>query len=88
MDGCSNEEAVLETQLAEPWADYSATYDEGEMQSCVASFWRPGEDIEHSVFRMAENAFLVLWRIVLSANMAARGDVRMEEEDRGLMTSI
>lgn len=65
-----------------------ATYDEGEMQSCVASFWRPGGDIEHSVSRMAENASLALKRTARSANMADRVDVKMEEEDRGLMMCI
>ena len=58
------------------------------MQSCVASYWRPGGDIEHSVSRMAENASLALRRTARSANMADRVDVEMEEEDHGRMMCI
>lgn len=38
--------------------------------------------------RMAESASLVLRRTACSANMADRVDVKMEEEDRGLMMCI
>lgn len=38
--------------------------------------------------RMAESASLVLRRTARSANMADRVDVKMEEEDRGLMMCI
>ena len=84
----SNERVATETHHAEPWAGFSVICDEGETQSCAASSWRPEEGTEHLVSRMEANAFLDLWRIAPSEDMAALTNARMEGEDLGLMTCI
>lgn len=84
----STEAVATKTPPAEPWAGSSAICDEGKMQLCAASSWRPEEATEHLVSRMEANASLDLWRIAPSEDMAAQTNARMEGEDPGLTTCI
>jgi len=88
QEDCSNAGVATETHPAEPWAGFSAIYEEGETLSCVVSSWRPEEGTEHLVSRMEANASLDRWRIAPSEDMAAQTDARMGGEDLGLMTFI
>lgn len=84
----STEAVATKTPPAEPWAGSSAICDEGKMQLCAASSWRPEEATEHLVSRMEANASQDLWRIAPSEDMAAQTNARMEGEDPGLTTCI
>jgi len=88
QDDFSTEAVATKTPPAEPWAGFSAICDEGKMQLCAVSSWRPEEATEHLVSRMEANASLDLWRIAPSEDMAAQTNARMEGEDPGLTTCI